>query len=225
MSLSGSGLANLTFTGHVALFPPAATVSRSNSDTGVTPHNPAQKLIEGLANGLVDTVTSLTWKGTLPGTAMPGGVAAPFLFTVPGATAAAATFLASSGWVGLSSALFSQSVIQNMLLNLSVLGLIYGDPSKTVGIGTAVFSIATNPDVYAAAQGSLMATLPLALQATNVFGQEDVPGAPINADLAKTIPSYAAAYAQGLSTLLASVPYLGGASSSGSTDLVTGGVS
>jgi len=112
-----------------------------------------------------------------------------------------------------------------MMVNVSVLGLLNGSVSKTVGTGTAVFSSGSNSAIYAAANASLLATLPLALQATNVFGQEDVPGAPINKDLAGSIAAYADAYASCLSTLLSSVPYVGGASSSGATDIVTGSIS
>ncbi len=224
MPLTGSGLADLTFTGHVALFPTAAVAMRSNAATGVVTHNPAQKLIEGLASGLATTISTLKWKGAISGTAAPGGTAAPFAFTLPGAPSAAAAFLASSAWVGASSALFAQSVIQNMLFNIPALALLQGDTSTTVGTGTAVFVIASNPDIYATALGSLLTTLPAALQATGVFGQEDVPGTPINADLAASIPYYADAYALGLSTLTSSVPYVGGASPSAAAGVVTGSV-
>tara|TARA_Y100000310_G_scaffold338680_1_gene429091 strand:+ start:549 stop:1196 length:648 start_codon:yes stop_codon:yes gene_type:complete len=214
----------MTFAGHVALFPGAATALRDNLPN-VAPHNPAQKLIEGLAEGLTDTVTTMKWQGLISGTAMPGGTAAPIVFTLPAAPASAAAFLALSGWMGVSAALFAQSVIQNMLLNVAVIAKLYGDPSTAVGTGSAIFP---NPAYAAALQSALNAhllgTLSAALTATGAFCRDDVPGGPLNPTMAESIPYYASAYAQGLATLVAVVPYVGGASSSASTGVVTGSV-
>jgi hypothetical protein len=227
MPLTGPGLSDLTFAGHVGLIPTAAVAARSNALTGVLSHNPAQKLIEGLATGLATTISSMTFFGVTAGAAdPPGNAPAPVPFTVPAAPAAASLFLASTGWVGPTSALFAQSVIQNMLLNTAVLGLMYGGPSTTVGTGSGVFPDPSKTSVISAAlEGSLLATLPAALMATGVFGQGDVPGAPINKDLAASIPAYASAYALGLSTLVATVPYVGtAATAAGAAGVVTGGI-
>tara|TARA_Y100000310_G_scaffold284992_1_gene308134 strand:+ start:281 stop:958 length:678 start_codon:yes stop_codon:yes gene_type:complete len=222
MALSGSALSDLTFTGYVALIPTAATATRNNSATGVSAHNPAQKLIEGLANGLADTISILAWNGSLTGTAMPGGVGTPVAFTFPGAATAAASFLTSVGWTGASATLFAEAVITDMLNNAATLGLLYGSTGLAVGTGTALFNSALNPSVYATAQASLITTITAALKATNVFGQGDVPGDPVNADLSATIASYAAAYAEGLATMMATMIYTGSASSSAATEVVTG---
>jgi hypothetical protein len=226
MPLTGGGLAGLTFSQHVALFPLSVNALRDNQATGVARHNPVQQLILGLATGLVATINSLTWTGAILGAADPVGTAVPVPFVIPAAPAAAALFLSSSKWVGVSSVKFSQSVIQNMLLNLSVLGLFNGGKSLTVGTGSAVVSLASNPGIRAAAKGSLLSTLPVALKATGVFGVGDVPGAPINHELAKTIPYYAEAYSMALASLLATVPYVGTAATTAAAGgIVTGGIS
>tara|TARA_Y100000034_G_scaffold134869_1_gene204611 strand:- start:2999 stop:3652 length:654 start_codon:yes stop_codon:yes gene_type:complete len=216
----------MTFTSHVALFPTAAASTRVNALTGVTPHNPAQKLIEGLAAGVANTILATKWNGLITGAADPPGTASPIQFTFPAAPAAAAKFLAVSGWVGPSSALFAESVIQNMILNVASMGILQGDTSLTVGTGSGTFP---DPSFTAATQAaleaSLMSTLPAGLMATGVFGQGDVPGSPINAKLASSIPYYAAAYALGLATLTATVPYIGtGATASAAAGVVTGSV-
>ncbi len=226
MGLTAEALANATYLTYLGLVPTASDAVRSNPSTGVPAHNPAQRLISGLAAGLVNTIDNLKWYGQITGTADPTGTALPLPFVFAVSAAAASSFLASAGWTGSYSALFAQGVIQGMLDNVAVLSTLQGDESLTVGTGTAVFAAPYNAAVATAAKASLLQTLNAALQAEGVFGVDDEPSAPINATLATLIPKYAEAYAAGLATLLASVPYVGaGSPTSPSTGLVTGGIS
>ena len=226
MPLTAQALSDLTLVGHIALFPEAVAAVRSNSDTGVPVHSPIQKLIDGLATGLCDTIAILALNAVIVGAAdPPGNPPLPTPFTIPGAKLAARTFLLDSGWNGPSSGRYVQSVIENMLENVARLGLIYGDTSLVVGTGTATFSIVSNPDLEDIARMSLRATLSKSLKATGVFGRDDDPLKPVNPTMASLIPMYADAYAKGLGTLTAAVPYVGTAATAApATGVVTGSI-
>ena len=209
MPLTAPALSALTYGTYVGLIPTAAAAVRSNPAQGILPHSPPQKLINGLATGLVATIAALKWNGAITGAADPSGTAVPTTVVFPGSAAAVGTFLASAGWVGPTSPLVAQALIQSMLDNVAALSLLQGLPSVVVGTGTASFNPGLNASIASIAFSSLMGTLPVALQAEGVFGTGDVPGAPINPVLARTIPAYASAYAAGLATLTSTVPYIG----------------
>lgn len=225
MPLTAAALSSMTYASYIGLIPTAGGALRSNPATGVPAHSPPQRLINGLASGLVTTIQGLRWTGTLTGATDLPGNAAPTPFVFSGSVAATSTFLSTTGWVGPSSALVAQALIQSMLDNVAAMSLLQGEISPAIGTGSAVFDPGLNAALLGAAQSSLTGTLAAALQAEGVFGTDDVPGAPINPVLAAAIPAYASAYASGLASLTATVPYVGtGASAAAGASPVLGAV-
>ena len=213
MAVTAAGLSSAVYATHLASFPLAATVTRLNSATGVTPHIPAQELIRGLCTAVATVATQLTYTDAGTGTADVPGVSAPTTFTIPGRAAAITGFLSQQGWTGPDSVTIANILIGGPLDQLTLQGLLVMQPNPTVGTGVGIVSGATNGSVQAAATSLLEEQLPLALQATGAFGEGDVPANPINSTLLAQLPAYVSAYATALATLTAQVVYTGNASS------------
>jgi hypothetical protein len=105
--------------------------------------------------------------------------------------------------------LAAQSFIGNILLNTSKIALLTMRPNALMAAGTGVVSPASNPDLFAAMQAALLTSLPAAFQASGFFAEGDIPGGPVNKTLARQIPAYATALAQGAASLTAVVAYAG----------------
>lgn len=211
MALTGPGLAKLVFAQHLALFPLAINSTRENAVTGVPPHNVPEAFIGALCEGYVNALLTMTITDLGTGTlGVPPGVAPPVPFAFPAAPAAVAQFIVQQGLAGVAGPLVAQSFIGNVLLQTSVLGLLQMNPNPLMAIGTGVVSPASNPGLKAAMEAALNTSLPLAFTAAGVFGEGDIPGAPVNATLAARLPGYASALSTGVASMTAAVAYAGG---------------
>lgn len=209
MALTGPGLAALVFADHLSLFPTALAATRENPATGVLPHVIPEEFIGALCEGFVNALLTMVIKdigsgaNDLPGTAIP----VPFVF--PAAPAAAAQLIATLAWTGPQAAGVASVYITSVLTKASTLGLLQMKTNPLMGTGLGLVTPASNPDLLSAMTAALNTTLPLAFQNALVFGEGDVPGAPVNAILAAQLPAYAAALATGVASLTASVAYVG----------------
>jgi hypothetical protein len=226
MPLTAEGLSALVYAQHLALFSSKPLNSRrSNEATGVADHNVPEKFIDALCAGFVDALLQMSIKDLGAGVqGTPPGVAAPVPVTFPGGPAAVTQFIADMGFdltEGINGLKVAQSLIGNVLLNTQVLAVLQMQPNVLMGTGTSLVNAGTNPDLLGAMEAALNVSLPLAFQDVGVFGEGDVPGAPVNATLAEKLPTYASALAAGVATLTATVTY---ASAPGSTVPVTGAI-
>jgi hypothetical protein len=222
MSLSAPAIAALVFRDHLAQFPLAADACRENAATGVALHCVPEAFIEALCAGLVTAVQQVRVRGVLTGIAIPPATASPVPYTLTTVPAAASQFLAAQGWTGSGAAGAVATFITSVLTHLVATSWLQLAPSKVAGTGTALVSLASNPTLQAELETLLQGTLPAAFTAAGVFGEGDVPGAPVNATLAAQLPNYAAAYSMAFAGIVASVPYVGG---TGTSVLVTEPVS
>jgi hypothetical protein len=209
MPLTADGLAALVFTDHLSIFPTAMDATRENIQTGVPTHIVPEAFIGALCTAFVTALKAATIRDIGSGVLNGTGVAPPTPFSFPGASAAAQVLIAQEQWTGTQSAGVATSYVTNVLLRSAQLGLLQMQPNPGVGTGTGVVSPVSNPDLQASLTAALNTQLPLAFQATGKFGEEDVPGAPVNAILAAQLPSYATALATGAATITAQVAYVG----------------
>ncbi len=209
MAITPANLTAAVYATHIAQYPDSVTASRSNPATGVAPHNPSYELISGLCSAVSVVAKQLTWLDVSSGTADVPGTPVPANFTFPGRQAAITQFLATTGWAGREASRIANILIGGPLDQLAAQGLLTMQSHLVVGTGTGIVSAANNTGLVATATSLLETQLPAALQATGVFGLNDVPANPINPVLAALLPAYASAYASALATLTATVTYVG----------------
>lgn len=212
MPLTGPGLSELVFADHLAVFPTALSATRQNLVTGVPLHVVPEKFIEALCTGFVNALLTMVIKDLGSGTSDVPGTAVPVPFVFPAAPAAAAQLIATLAWTGPQAIGVANSYITNILLRTSQLGLLQMQNNLLMGTGVGLVTPASNPDLLGAMTAALNTQLPLAFQAVGVFGEGDVPGAPVNAILVAQLPAYAAALATGVASMTATVAYVGTAS-------------
>lgn len=226
MALNADSLASLVFANHLSVFPDAVKSVRGNPEAGVATHSPVERLIHGLATGLVDALSLVRWVGTIEGTDDGEGTPQSVVqVSMPGIPIAVSTFLIDTGWNGEYAGDVAQVFIQYMLENVQFASVFQGDPSPDVGTGTATFNSVTSPGLQAQVQSALYSKISAALLAEGVFHKDDVEGNPLNAVLAEQVTHYAKAYAVGLSSISVTLSYEGdGGSSNDASGQVTGGL-
>lgn len=209
MPLTADGLASLVFADHLSVFPTALNATRSNPLTGVPEHVVPEAFIGALCQAWVTALKAATIRDIGSGVLNGVGAAPPTPIQFPGAAAAAQVLIAQEQWTGVQSIAVANSYITNVLLRTAQLGFLQMLPNPGLGTGTGIVNAAANPDLQASLAAALNTQLPIAFQATGKFGEEDVPGAPVNAILAAQFPSYANALATGAASIVATVAYVG----------------
>ena len=212
MPIEATAFSGLVFANYLALFPLALGAKRENPSTGVPPHCVPEAFLGALCRAFGTVLKATPIRDTGAGTAALPGLAPPVPFVFPGIVVAQAQFLTSQGWVGPMAALGASAMIGAPLLYASSLGVLQMQPNLLMGTGVGIVSPLANPGLEATVTAALTAALLAEFQATGKFGVGDVPGAPVNATLAAQLPNYAAALAKGISSITATVAYVGNVS-------------
>ena len=207
--LSASQLAAATFAQYLSAFPLALNAKRENPNTGVAAHCVPEELIKALCSGFLTAVQPAKVFGLLKATPDPVGNAATLPFMLPAASAAEGLFVVGNGMLGADGVLFAAVVIGDLVETWRATTFLQMDPCAAAGTGSATVAPVTNPSLQASLEAALNASLPAALQASGFFGQDDVPGASVNALLLSQLPKYAAAYAGAVASVTAEVPFVG----------------
>lgn len=207
--MSASALAARVMVDWAAAFPDALRVRRSNGGTGVPAHNPATKLVEGIAAGFIDVMSVTPIADLGAGTAGTPGAAAPVRFGFPASSAAAALFLTSSGWVGVSAPLVANVWVGSLLSRFAETAVILMPPNVGMAAGTSVVSPASNPGLASSLPGQLTRAIVSRLEETGCFCADDIPGGPLTPEMLRWIPSLGAALGMGAASVTAQVTYVG----------------
>jgi len=208
MPLDAVALSSAVYADHLSRYPDSAGVTRTNSDTGVSPHNPSEKFISALCTGLIETLGQIVINDIGAGTADVPGVPTPASFSF-NTGLAKNYFLQTQGWKGKEANGVAVSFIVAPLRIFSQSAILMMAENLTMGTGIGVVNPVANVSLESAALGLLNTALPVAFQATGVFCRDDIPGQPLNQTLGDQLPVYAEALAKGIASISAEVVYTG----------------
>jgi hypothetical protein len=207
MALNPVTIANLVFADHLALFPDSVDYPRSNPETGVPLHLPAEAFIQGLVNGVVAAAGSMQLLDKGEGEDNTPGTANPVNFEITGIQQAEETFIAVAEWNGELASDVVAIFIGSVLTHIQDQGLLQMSDNDGMGDGTSIVSPASNPNQEDLLFEELRTQLVLSFQATGKFGKDDIPSNPVNKILLDQIDNYARAYAVGFASIVATVEY------------------
>jgi hypothetical protein len=223
MSLDIDQLSSAMFRDHLALFPDAVDATRLNIDTGVPFHNIPEQFIRALVTGVVTALADGVIFDVGSGKDDTPGEARAANFTLPLTPIAVATFIVTQEWTGDDAPDVADLFIGELLRQVEKKGKLLMDDHQEMGTGTGIVQAASNPELAAALQAGLETSLVEAFTASGFFGEDDVPGAPVNSVLAEQLAVYAEAYAMGLSSIAATITYKGSGGGSNISGLTNKG--
>ena len=211
MALTGPTLAPLVYADYLSAIPTATAANRSNTTTGVLPHNVPLELVTAISGGFADALVAIpildNYVGSAGTTATP--TLTPPIFNPGLISSALATFLSSMAWAGPSGALIANILITSFFARVTSITQIQMNPIPGGATGAGAVTPASNPSLGAGFTSACSAAIMAKISASGYFNVGDVPGGSPTPQIALLVANLSTAYGTVVGGVTATIPYVG----------------